>query len=44
MAHLVKEKEKEGHFRPRGGNNLEFKVDILEFEGHLDPDPFLDWL
>ena len=31
-------------FRPRGGNNLDFKVDIPEFEGQLDPDLFLDWL
>ena len=27
-----------------GGGNLDFKVDIPEFEGHLDPDMFLDWL
>jgi len=39
------EGEEEGRpFRPRGGNNLDFKVDIPEFEGHLDPDLFLDWL
>jgi len=31
-------------FRSSGGGNLDFKVDIPEFEGHLDPDPFLDWL
>ena len=30
--------------RPSGGGNLDFKVDIPEFEGHLDPDMFLDWL
>ena len=37
--------EEEGRpFWPRGGNNLDCKVDIPEFEGHLDPDPFLDWL
>ena len=31
-------------FRPRGGNNLDFKVDIPEFEGQLDPNIFIDWL
>ena len=31
-------------FRPRGGSNLYFKVDIPEFEGQLDPDLYLDWL
>jgi len=31
-------------FRPSGGGNLDFKVDIPEYEGHLDPDVFLDWL
>jgi len=30
--------------RCRGSNNLDFKVDIPEFEGQLDPDLFLDWL
>ena len=39
------EGEEEGRsFRSRGGNNLDFKVDIPEFEGQLDPDLFLDWL
>jgi len=39
------EAEEEGRpFRPRGGNHLDFKVDIPEFEGHLDSDLFLDWL
>jgi len=39
------EGEEEGRsFRPREGNNLDFKVDIPEFEGHLDPDLFLDYL
>ena len=37
------EGEEDGRpFRPRGGSNLDFKVDIPEFE--LDPDLFLDWL
>jgi len=37
------EGEEEGRpFRSRGGNNLDFKVDIPEFEGHLDPDLFVD--
>jgi len=37
--------EEEGRpFWPRGGNNLNFKVDIPEFKGQLDPDLFLDWL
>jgi len=31
-------------FRSSGGSNLDFKVDLPEFEGHLDPDLFLDWL
>ena len=36
------EGEEDGRpFRPRGGNNLDFKVDIPEFEGHLDPIFFL---
>jgi len=26
------------------GDNLDFKVDIPTFEGHLDPNIFLDWL
>ena len=30
--------------RPSGGGNFDFKVDIPEFEGHLDSDAFLDWL
>ena len=39
------EGEEEGRpFRPRGGNNLNFKVDIPEFKSQLDPDLFLDWL
>jgi len=39
------EGEEEGRpFRPRGGNNLDFKVDLPEFEGQLDPNLFLDWL
>jgi len=39
------EGEEEGRpFRSRGGNNLDFKVDIPEFEGQLDLDHFLDWL
>ena len=29
-------------FRSSGGGNLDFKVDIPEFEGHLDLDLFLD--
>ena len=41
---LSKGEEEKGHFWPRGGNNLDFKVDIPEFEGQLDPDLFLDWL
>jgi len=36
--------EERGPFRPRGGNNLDFKVDIPEFEGQIDPKIFLDWL
>ena len=37
------EGEEEGSpFRSRGGNNLDFKVDIPKFEGQLDPDLFLD--
>ena len=31
-------------FRPRRENNLDYKVDIPQFEGQLDPDLFLDWL
>jgi len=27
-------------FRLSGGGNLDFKVDIPEYEGHLDPDVF----
>ena len=39
------EEEGEGRpFRTRGNNNLDFRVDIPEFEGQLDPDSFLDWL
>ena len=39
------EEEGEGRpFRTRGNKNLDFRVDILEFEGQLDPDSFLDWL
>jgi len=39
------EGEEEGRpLRPRGGHNLDFKVDLPEFEGQLDPDLFLDWL
>jgi len=39
------EGEQEGRpFRSRGGNNLNFKVDILESEGQLDPTLFVDWL
>ena len=26
------------------GNTNDFKVEILEFEGKLDPEEFLDWL
>ena len=30
---------------PRQNNNFnDFKVDIPEFEGHLDPDDFLEWI
>jgi len=37
--------EEEGRpFRTRENNNLDFRVDIPEFEGQLDPDSFLDWL
>ena len=39
------EEEEEGRpFWSRGNNNLDFRVDIPKFEGHLDPDLFLDWL
>ena len=31
-------------FRPSRGGNLDFKVDIAKYEGHLDLDVFLDWL
>ena len=31
-------------FRPRGGSNLDLKVDIPKFKGQLDPNLFLDWL
>jgi len=31
-------------FRSSGGCNLNFRVDIPEFKGQLDPDLFLDWL
>jgi len=30
--------------RPRREAHLDFRVDIPEFEGQLDPDHFLDWL
>jgi len=36
--------EGRGPFRPRGGCNQDFKLDIPEFEGQLDPKIFLDWL
>ena len=32
------------HQRPRERGYGDFKVDIPEFEGQLDPDIFLDWL
>jgi len=38
------EDEEERPYRTRGNNNLDFRVDIPEFEGQLDPDSFLDWL
>jgi len=39
------EESKEGRpFQPKGGGNLDFKVDIPEFEGQLDPNLFIDWL
>ena len=38
------EGEGERPFRSSGGGNLDFKVDIPEFEGQLDPHLFLDWL
>ena len=39
------EEEGEGRpFRTRGNSNLDFRVDIPEFEGQLDSDSFLDWL
>ena len=45
-SHESSSEEGEGGrpFRSSGGGNLDFKVDILEFEDHLDPDLFLDWL
>jgi len=33
-----------GSPRPRRESHLNFRVDIPEFEGQLDPDHFLDWL
>ena len=33
-----------GSPRPRRESHLDFRVDIPEFEGQLDPDHFLDWL
>jgi len=33
-----------GSIRPRRESHLDFRVDIPEFEGQLDPDHFLDWL
>jgi len=33
-----------GSPRPRRESHLDFRVDISEFEGQLDPDLFLDWL
>jgi len=38
------ESEERRPFQPKGGGNLNFKVDIPEFEGQLDSDLFLDWL
>jgi len=32
------------HHRPHDRSYNDFKVDILEFEGQLEPDLFLDWL
>jgi len=32
------------HHRPHDWSYNDFKVDILKFEGQLDPDLFLDWL
>ena len=32
------------HQRRQGTSLGDFRVDILEFEGQLDPDHFLDWL
>ena len=32
------------HHRPHNRSYNDFKVDIPEFEGQLDPDVFLDWL
>jgi len=43
MAPLVKEK-KEDHSGLGEVTTLTLKVDIPEFEGHLDSDLFLDWL
>ena len=31
------------HHRPQDQSYNDFKVDILEFKGELDPDIFLDW-
>ena len=33
-----------GSPRPRRESHLDFRMDIPEFEGQLDPDLFLDWL
>jgi len=37
-------KRSRGHHRPQDRCYNDFKVDIPEFKGQLDPDIFLDWL
>jgi len=42
MAPLVKKIKEGGHFGQGEETKLDFKVDISDFEGQLDLDPFLD--
>ena len=44
MAPLVKKIKEGGHFGQGEETKLDFKVDISDFEGQLDLDPFLDQL
>jgi len=44
LDQFMGEDEGRGPFWPRGGSNLDSKVDMPKFEGQLGPDLFLDWL